>query len=318
MCIWGHLPDCLAVKGSSPTRIANKYAQPEVVAFWKNFSQEGLQAGEVEMMSRYAPPAPAEIIDLGCGGGRAGLALGPAGYTVTGLDITWEMTQTTRQAYLTHNLPPDVLQGDIQAIPCASNSYDVALIFIAALQHIPGQAARQQTLAEIGRILRPGGVLILALDNLAPALTCYAWWAWRKLASLGARSAPKTSPQETTADNLLSSNRSRVSSLGWHLRGLARTVRWRTWTGFVDRLRQIHLLNGQKGDTFISQVSLTPTPGRVYYHIYEYNDLVEDAAAGNLTLIACHSGRELSENREYPHHVRQLDKQVFYAFTPKG
>ncbi len=277
-----------------------------------------MQAGEAEMMRRYGPPAPAQIIDLGCGGGRAGLALGPIGYQVTGLDITWEMTQTTRQAYLDHNLTPDVLQGDIQTIPCATNSYDVALIFIAALQHIPGRAARQQTFSEIGRILKPGGILILALDNIAPALTCYAWWGWRKLTSFRNQAAPKPAENETTADNLLSSNRSKVSGLGWHLRGLARTVRWRTWTGFVDKMRQIRLLGGQKGDTYINQVSLTPTPGRVYYHIYEYNDLVEDAAVGNLALVACHSGRELSENREYPPYVRQLDKQVFYAFTPKS
>lgn len=275
------------------------------------------------MVRRYAPTylngsAPTKVIDLGCGGGRAGLALSSQGYRVTGLDITWEMTQTTRQAYLSHDLPPDVLHADIQAIPCADDSYDAALIFIAALQHIPGRAARRHVLAEIGRILRPGGVLILALDNIAPALTCYLWWAWHKLTAAPTPSSPQTAVQETTADHLLSSNRTKVSAIGWHLRGLARTIRWRTWTGFVDLLRRFHLLRGQQGDTHITQVSLTPTPGRVYYHIYEYNELVEDAAAVNLSLIACHSGRELSENREFPPRVRQLDKQVFYAFTPKS
>jgi SAM-dependent methyltransferase len=270
------------------------------------------------MMQRYAPVhLGRKVIDLGCGGGRAGLALAPAGYHVTGLDITWEMTQTTRQAYLAQNLSPDVLQADIQAIPCTNNSYDAALIFIAALQHIPSRAARQKTLAEIGRILRPGGVLILALDNVAPALTCYAWWAWRKLTSFSKRAATAASNQETTADTLIYSNRTRFSGLTWHLRGLVRTLRWRTWTGFLDLLRRYHLTGGEQGDTFIDQVSLTPTPGRVYYHIYEYNELVEDAAAANLELTACHGGRELSEKREYPPRIRQLDKQVFYAFTPK-
>lgn len=270
------------------------------------------------MIQRYAPARLGRmVIDLGCGGGRAGLALAPAGYHVTGLDITWEMTQTTRQAYLAQNLVPDVLQADIQAIPCADDSYDAALIFIAALQHIHGRAARQKTLAEIGRIIRPGGVLILALDNVAPALTCYGWWGWRKLTSFGKKSGNAASKQETTADNLINANRTRFSGLTWHLRGLARTLRWRTWTGFLDLLRQFRLMGGEKGDTFIAQVSLNPTPGRVYYHIYEYNELVEDAAAVNLALIACHAGRELSEKREYPPYIRQLDKQVFYAFTPK-
>jgi SAM-dependent methyltransferase len=275
------------------------------------------------MIRRYAPadrfaPAPAEVIDLGCGGGRAGLALSPLGYRVTGLDLTWEMIHSTHQAYLTHKLPPHVLQADIQAIPCADDSYDIALIFIAALQHIQGRAARQKTLAEIGRILRPGGILILALDNIAPALTCYAWWSWRRFTANGAKSPTPAPVRETTADNLIYANRVRVNTLTWHLRGLKRTLRWRTWTALVDRLRHFNLLNGEKGDTFINQVSLTATPGRVYYHIYEYNELVEDATVANLGLIACHSGRELSENREFPPHVRRLDKQVFYAFTPKA
>jgi SAM-dependent methyltransferase len=209
-----------------------------------------------------------------------------------------------------------LLQADIQAIPCAAGSFDAALIFIAALQHIPGRIARQETLAEIGRILRPGGVLILALDNVAPALTCYAWWAWRKFGSIGKRVSSSSPIQETAADNLIYANRTQVSGLIWHMRGLLRTLRWRTWTGFIDLLRRFHLVGGEKGDTWITQVSLTPTPGRVYYHIYEYNDLVEDAAAANLALLACHSGRELSENREFPPRVRHLDKQVFYAFTP--
>jgi SAM-dependent methyltransferase len=304
--------------GSSATRITNKYAQPEVVSFWKDFSSQGLQAGEWEMMHRYAPVDRCrDVIDLGCGGGRAGLALAPAGYRVTGLDITWEMTKATRQAYLAHNLPPDVLQADIQAIPCTDDSYDAALIFIAALQHIPGRTARRKTLAEIGRILRPDGVLILALDNIAPALTCYAWWVWRKLASVSKKTPKATSSQDTTADNLIYSNRTKFSGLVWHLRGLLRSLHWRTWTGILDLLRQFQLISGEKGDTFIDQVSLNPTPGRVYYHIYEYNELVEDATAANLALIACHSGRELSEKRAYPPRVRQLDKQVFYAFTPK-
>ena len=165
-------------------------------------------------MRRYAPVERCrKVIDLGCGGGRAGLALAPNGYHVTGLDLTWEMTQITQQAYLAHKLPPDVLQADIQAIPCAANSYDAALIFIAALQHIPGRAARQKTLAEIGRILRPGGVLILALDNIAPALTCYTWWAWRKLTAIAKKSPSDAPVQGTAADNLIYANRSKVSGI---------------------------------------------------------------------------------------------------------
>ena len=291
--------------------IAEKYAQPEVVAFWQQFSHEGLQACEAMMLTRYAPP-PATVLDLGCGSGRAGLALAPQGYEVTGLDITWPMVVAARVLYLQAGLQPDLLQADMRAIPCQAASYDVVLILIAALQHIRKRAARQAALAEIGRILRPGGVLILALDNIAPALTCYGWWGWRKVRSLGKNGQAANS--DHSADALLASRRQQMSGPGWHLRGLARTVRWRTWNGLLDYGRHWHVLAGEPGDTAINQVSLMATDGHVYYHLYQHDELVSDAAAAGLELAGYHSGRELNEGCTFAPIVRQLDKQVLYAF----
>lgn len=315
--------------------ITEKYTQPEVVAFWQQFSLQGLQACEAMMLARYAPP-PATVLDLGCGTGRAGMALAPLGYTVAGLDITWAMVQAARGLYLEAGIRPLLWQADMRHIPCPTASYDVVLILIAALQHIPGRPDRQATLAEIGRVLRPGGVLLLALDNIAPALTCYGWWSWRKARALGRRFAgkldvavdqmdeaavrlrakvgPSVNGTATAADDLLVSRRQQVSGVGWHLRGVARTLRWRTWQGWVDRGRRAGLMPGQPGDTAIYQVSLTPTPGRVYYHLYQHDELVEDATAGGFVLVGYHSGRELNEGQSFAPRVRQLDKQVLYAF----
>src|SRR5690242_144580 len=111
-----------------------KYSQREVVDFWRAFSQEGLQACEEMMLEQYAPPPPARILDLGCGSGRAGLALEPRGYNVTGLDLSWEMLCSARELFLQARLPSELVQGDLRALPCDNASYDIALVFIAALQ----------------------------------------------------------------------------------------------------------------------------------------------------------------------------------------
>jgi SAM-dependent methyltransferase len=263
------------------------------------------------MLTRYAPP-PATVLDLGCGSGRAGLALAPQGYEVTGLDITWPMVAAARALYLQAGLQPDLLQADMRTLPCQAASYDVALILIAALQHIRGRAARQAALAEIGRVLRPGGVLILALDNIAPALTCYGWWGWRKVSSLGKKE--RAANTNHSADLLLASRRQQMSRAVWHLRGLARTVRWRTWNGLLAYGRHRHVLPGEPGDTAITQVSLRATKGYVYYHLYQHDELVKDAAVAGLELAGYHSGRELNEGSTFAPIVRQLDKQVLYAF----
>lgn len=291
----------------------DKYAQPEVVEFWRQFSQRGLQKCEAEMLARYAP-APARVIDLGCGAGRVGITLKDSGYEVTGLDLVWPMIRTARDLYAENNLPLRLLQSDIRSIPCANDQYDVALIFIAALQHIPSREARREVMAEVARIVRSGGVLILALDNLAPALTCYAWWAWRKIRSVFKSSSNADSIDRTSADDLLESQRANRSAVNWHLHGLARTLRWRTWTGLIDAARKVHLLRGESGDTAIDQVSLTATRGMVYYHLYRHAELIEDAAAAGLTLLGYHAGRELNEGQVFSVRVRQLDKQVLYAF----
>ena len=100
----------------------------------------------------------------------------------------------------------------------------------------------------------------------------------------------------------------------WHARGLARTLRWRTWNGALDLGRALRGAEAEIGDTAIEQVSLTPTPGAVYYHIYRHQELVTDAALAGLNMLGYYSGRELSEDQTFTPRVRQLDKQVLYAF----
>lgn len=288
-----------------------KYAQPEVVEFWREFSKQGLQRCEDEMLARYAPTPPARVLDLGCGAGRAGLALTPRGYTVTGLDLAREMLEAARELVMEEEQTPRLAQADLRAIPCANASFDLALIFIAAIQHIPTREARRKGFAEVARVLCPGGVLILALDNLAPALTCYAWWGWRKM--VGGRVTGKMRRAQA-ADALLESRRRGASAWTWHARGIARTLRWRTWNGALDAMRAAHGAHDEIGDTAIEQVSLTPTPGAVYYHIYRHSELVEDAGTAGLKLLGYHSGSELSDDTSFAPRVRQLDKQVLYAF----
>ena len=297
--------------------VTAKYAQPEVVSFWRDLGSRGLQAAEARMLARYAPP-PARVLDLGCGTGRALLALVPKGYRVIGLDLTWAMVSAARRAALRAAVPPLLLQGDMTAIPCPSASFDVVIVLVAALQHIPGRSRRRRAFVQMARVLRPGGTLILALDNVAPALTCYAWWGRQRVLGASERFAVNgnsfATQAATGADRALQARRDQMSAVGWHARGLARTLRWRTWNGFLGLLRRAGMWPGERGDTAVGQVSAAPTPGKVYYHIYEHDELLADAASGGLEVIGYHSGRELSEGRLFRPRVRQLDKQVLYAF----
>jgi hypothetical protein len=70
----------------------------------------------------------------------------------------------------------------------------------------------------------------------------------------------------------------------------------------------------EPGDTEVAQFAIPVTPGRIYYHLYRAEALIEDATQAGLHLLGYHSGTELNENRVYPAAIRRRDKQLFFAF----
>lgn len=290
-----------------------KYAQTEVVNFWKTLSRNGLQKCEREMAARYFP-AQGDLLDLGCGAGRAALALQQAGYRVTGIDLSLAMLAAGR------SLSAEAQLGgaNLLALPFADDSFEAVFMFFGALQHIPGRANRRRAMAEMARVTRPGGRLVLGLDNIAPALLCYLYWFGQKLRNSGQAGEANHAPAEsmTAADSALWSRQARQAHpLAWHLRGLARTLRWRSWPGLVDTFRRIRPNGVEPGDIRVAQFAVPATPGRIYYHLYRAETLIEDAASAGWRLLGHHSGTELNENRVYPALIRRQDKQQFFAFT---
>jgi SAM-dependent methyltransferase len=196
-------------------------------------------------------------------------------------------------------------------LPFAAATFEGVVMLFGALQHIPGRATRRRAMIELARVTRPQGRLVVGLDNLAPALICYFYWFNQKILRKSGR-LPAT---QTSADAALWSRATRqVPPLLWHTRGLARTLRWRTWPGLVDQFRRLNPTSIEPGDTKVAQFSLQTTPGKIYYHVYQAEEFIEDAARAGWRLLSYHSGTELNEDQIYPALVRQADKQLFFAF----
>lgn len=294
--------------------LEEKYAQPEVVDFWRNLSQTGLQKCEQIMVERYLPQQ-GHLLDVGCGSGRAVFALEQAGYQVTGTDLSLHMLAAGRSLAAQAKLNG----ANLLALPFANNSFEAAIMFFGVLQHIPGRSNRLQALAELARVTKLNGRLILALDNIAPALSCYSYWLLQKLRHTGQDSGSHHSQSQamSQADSTLWNRQSRqVNPLVWHIRGLLRSLRWRTWPGLVDLSRKLkpNGLGAEPGDVRVAQFAIPPTPGHIYYHLYRPEELIEDAAEAGWHLLGHHSGSELNERRKYPVFIRDLDKQQLFAF----
>ena len=98
------------------------------------------------------------ILDVGCGNGRYLSELRARGHRgfVCGADLSDGMLRSARPAAGDDPL----LVSDAQSLPFASESFDVALM-MHMLYHVPD---RPKALAEIRRVVRPGGV-VLVLTN---------------------------------------------------------------------------------------------------------------------------------------------------------
>jgi SAM-dependent methyltransferase len=115
-------------------------------------------------------PAPARILDLGCGdGAAAGLAAQRnPGHHLIGFDWSAGALARARRLGLT------VVRSGVDPLPVATGSVDV-VIMSELIEHL---VDTDSALDEVRRVLRPGGSLLLSTPNLA------AWYN-RGLVALG-------------------------------------------------------------------------------------------------------------------------------------
>lgn len=118
-----------------------------------------LLSDELELLSSLVPLAQAQLIELGCGAaglGRKLLQRHP-GAQLTGLEVD------ARQQAKNLAAPQERLtfvSAGAQAIPCANASFDGALM-LKSLHHVPLDVM-DQALAEVARVLKPGGWLYVS------------------------------------------------------------------------------------------------------------------------------------------------------------
>jgi SAM-dependent methyltransferase len=100
-------------------------------------------------------PQGARFLDIGCGTGRWLRRYEQRGFRALGMDATLRMLRAARE----HGASAPLVTGDAQRLPFPDASFD-AVSDVTVVQHIP-LASQPQALAEMLRVLKPGGRLIL-------------------------------------------------------------------------------------------------------------------------------------------------------------
>lgn len=104
------------------------------------------------------------VLDLGCAGGFMAEALAERGAEVTGIDPAAKAIEAARAhaAQTGHQIRYDVGVGE--ALPYEDAGFD-AVVCVDVLEHVQDLA---QVLAEVSRVLRPGGLFLFDTINRNP------------------------------------------------------------------------------------------------------------------------------------------------------
>ena len=110
------------------------------------------------------------ICDLGCGPGQIARYLHRQGVIVLGVDLSPRMVQEAQR------LNPDIPfhQGDMLALPDPDNSWGGIAAFYCMI-HIPREKI-VDALRELKRVLKPGGVLLIAFHIGEEIKHLDEWW----------------------------------------------------------------------------------------------------------------------------------------------
>ncbi len=121
----------------------------------------------------------ADVLDAPCGYGRHSIVLARTGYRAVGVDRSPTLLEEARRRAGDGEWPKWV-QADHRDLPFEDASFDAALNLFSALGY-RGEDGDRGTLAELRRVLRPGGALVVETMHRDRLMHIYQQRGWNSL-----------------------------------------------------------------------------------------------------------------------------------------
>jgi SAM-dependent methyltransferase len=123
-------------------------------------------ADEVNAVVERLGLAPgARLLDLCCGPGRHAVPLAQLGYRVTGLDRSRRLLGRAAAGAAGQGRRLDLVAADMRRLPFADASFDAVVNLFNAFGYLEDEAQDELVLAEVARVLAPGGRFLQELAN---------------------------------------------------------------------------------------------------------------------------------------------------------
>lgn len=163
-----------AVVLGSQQRTINRYFN-EHSGFWDELYEDGhdvrsmvhrrRQERTLDWVDGLQLPAESRVLEIGCGAGHLTVELAARGHRVTALDAAEEMVERARHnlAATGHGGNAVVEIGDAHQLAFDDGAFDL----VVALGVVPWLHTPRTALKEMTRVLRPGGHLLVSIDNHA-------------------------------------------------------------------------------------------------------------------------------------------------------
>ncbi len=143
-------------------------------ANWHSRSKEMWENGSrrtvLPLLRQLVRPTDGAILDAGCGDGYGSWKLAIEGYTVTGVDISDEMIMLAKKR-TSSDLSLSFQTGDIAQLPFENDAF----AGIVAINVIEWTETPLDTLLELTRLLKPGGILLLGVLGPTAAPRAYSY-----------------------------------------------------------------------------------------------------------------------------------------------
>lgn len=127
----------------------------------------------LETLARYAPEFRAEgarVLDVGCGDAGVLIAFAEAGAVCSGIEPDARSLERGSVRAEEHGVRVDLRQSFAEQLPFPDAAFDL-VVLDNVLEHVQD---REQTLAEIRRVVRPGGLLYLVTPK---PFALYSLWS---------------------------------------------------------------------------------------------------------------------------------------------